>query len=228
MTIAIVGTGPAGVSAAYCLLRKGLSITMLDVGYRLEPDRQQLVARLAASTPEHWEDDSLDALRKPMAPDVKGLPKKLVYGSDYPYRVPSELVDYEERAADLVISHALGGLSNIWGSNVLPFQQQDITDWPIRETDLAPYYRAIFSFVDLSAREDRLRDRFPLYTDTPRPLRPSRQAQRSWTTWNDTTSPCPEADSSMAPRGSPSAPRPGTEMRAASTAACAFTAVRTG
>jgi choline dehydrogenase-like flavoprotein len=177
MTIAIIGSGPAGVATAYCLLRKGLPVTMLDVGYRLEPERQQLVARLAAAKPEQWDDDSLSALREPMEPDVKGLPRKLIYGSDYPYRAPSELVQYESRGVDLLISHALGGLSNTWGSNVWPFQELDISDWPIRATDLAEYYRAVFSFVDLSAREDRLQDRFPLYTDTPRPLRMSRQAQ---------------------------------------------------
>lgn len=177
MAIVIVGSGPAAVSAAYSLLRKGLSVTMLDVGYRLEPERQQLVDRLAASSPGHWRDDSLKALRRPTDPDVKGLPKKLVYGSDYPYRAPGELVQFESRGVDLLVSHALGGLSNAWGSNVLPFLDQDMTDWPIRTADLAPYYRAVFSFMDLAAHEDRLSHRFPLYSDTPRPLRPSLQAR---------------------------------------------------
>ena len=178
MTIAIVGSGPSAVSAAFCLLRKGLSVTMLDVGYRLEPQRQQLVSRLAAATPQEWDGDSLEMLRKATSPDVKGLPKKLVYGSDYAYRAPGELVQIEERGVDLLVSHALGGLSNAWGANVLPFHDLDITDWPVRVADLAPYYRAVFSFVDLSAMEDRLSSRFPLYTDSPRALRPSRQAQQ--------------------------------------------------
>ena len=75
-------------------------------------------------------------LRKATSPDVKGLPKKLVYGSDYAYRAPGELVQIEERGVDLLVSHALGGLSNAWGANVLPFHDLDITDWPVRVADL--------------------------------------------------------------------------------------------
>ncbi len=178
MTIIIAGSGPSAVSAAFCLLRKGLSVTMLDVGYRLEPERQQLVSRLAAANPQEWDGDSLEMLRKATSPNVKGLPKKLVYGSEYAYRAPGELVQFEERGVELLVSHALGGLSNAWGANVLPFHDLDITDWPVRVADLAPYYRAVFSFVDLSAMEDRLSSRFPLYADSPRALRPSRQAQQ--------------------------------------------------
>jgi choline dehydrogenase-like flavoprotein len=173
----IVGSGPAGVSAAYSLLRKGLPVTMLDVGYRLEPGHQELLDRLAGSPPEHWQDADLAALRRGTDPDVKGLPKKLAYGSSYPYRVPEDLVVYERRGAETLASHALGGLSNAWGANVLPFDDSDLAGWPIGAADLDPYYRAVFTFVDLSAHEDRLSRRFPLHTDRPRPLHPSRQAR---------------------------------------------------
>jgi hypothetical protein len=91
----IAGSGPAAVSAAYCLLRKGLAVTMLDVGYQLEPERRQLVELLASSGPQQWEPDSLEALRSQAAPGIHGLPQKLTYGSDYPYRIPLELVRYE-------------------------------------------------------------------------------------------------------------------------------------
>jgi choline dehydrogenase-like flavoprotein len=177
MAILVVGSGPAGVSAAFELLRKGLSVRMLDVGYRLEPDRQQLVDRLGQSTPEQWDLESLESLRLPTDPDVKGLPKKLVYGSDYPYREPGEMVRIESRGVDLLVSHALGGLSNAWGSNILPFLDADTTDWPIRQADLAPYYRSVLTDFDLAGREDRLSRQFPLYTENPRPIRPSAQAK---------------------------------------------------
>jgi choline dehydrogenase-like flavoprotein len=176
MAILVVGSGPAGVSAAYSLLRKGLAVTMLDVGFRLEPERQQIVDRLAAGTPESWDETSLDDLRGPTKASARGLPQKLVYGSDFPYRAPAELIQLNQHRTDLVISHALGGLSTAWGANTIPFLAQDITNWPIGLTELAPYYRAVFSFVDLAAREDRLSQLFPLYTDRNQPLRPSRQA----------------------------------------------------
>lgn len=177
MAIFVVGSGPAGVSAAYNLLRKGLRVTMLDVGFRLEPQRQQIVDRLAAGMPESWDEQSLDDLRGPTKASARGLPQKLVYGSDFPYRAPSELIQLHQHKTDLVISHALGGLSTAWGANVIPFLAQDVANWPIGLADLAPYYRAVFSFVDLAAREDRLSRHYPLYTDRYQPLRPSRQAE---------------------------------------------------
>lgn len=177
MSIVIAGSGPAAVSAAYCLARKGLAVTMLDVGYQLEPQRRRVVEQLAASGPRQWRRDSIEALRAQAVPGVHGLPRKLVYGSDYPYRIPEDLVRYESRGAKVAISHALGGLSNAWGANVLPFLDDDLADWPIRTAELAPYYRAIFSFMDLSAQDDGLAARFPMYSSAPRPLRPSRQAR---------------------------------------------------
>lgn len=227
MTIAIVGSGPSAVSAAFCLLRKGLSVTMLDVGYRLEPQRQQLVSRLAAATPQEWHGDSLEMLRKATSPDVKGLPKKLVYGSDYAYRAPGELVQIEERGVDLLVSHALGGLSNAWGANVLPFHDLDITDWPVRVADLAPYYRAVFSFVDLSAMEDRLISRFPLYTDSPRASAQAARPSSSLTILNLTVRLLPVLASNTATRGLQSAPSPRTATPDVCTAASVFMAAPT-
>ena len=177
MSMIIAGSGPSAVSAAYALLRKGLSVTMLDIGYRLEPERQELVDRLASAGPPDWDPSSLVDLRRETSANVKGLPTKLVYGSDYPYRIPEHLVRYELRGAKLAISHALGGLSNTWGANVLPFLDEDLEDWPIGTADLALYYRTVFSFVDLAAHDDGLSRRFPLYSDTARPFRPSRQAE---------------------------------------------------
>jgi choline dehydrogenase-like flavoprotein len=150
---------------------------MLDVGYQLEPGRRQLVDRLASTSPRQWRLDTLEELRSPATPGFHGLPRKLVYGSDYPYKIPHELVQFEPRGVKLAVSHALGGLSNAWGANVLPFLDGDLVDWPFQTADLAPYYRSVFSFVDLSAHDDDLARWFPLYHEAPRPLRASRQAR---------------------------------------------------
>ncbi len=177
MAIFVVGSGPAGIAAAYSLLRNGLPVTMLDVGLCLEPERQQIVDRLAAGMPESWDELQLDDLRRFTQASIGGLPQKLVYGSDFPYRAPTGLVEFDQRGSDLLISHALGGLSTAWGANVFPLLAQDITDWPIGLAELEPYYRAVFSFIDLAAREDRLSQLFPLHADKYHPLRLSRQAE---------------------------------------------------
>ena len=116
MATFIVGSGPAAVAAAHCLLRNGLTVTMLDVGYQLESERQQLVNRLSASSPDRWDPEDVASLRRPTASSTRGIPRKYSYGSDYPYRAPGALVQFEFRGAEPLISHALGGLSNTWGA----------------------------------------------------------------------------------------------------------------
>jgi len=177
MAIFVIGSGPAGVAAAYSLLRKGFAVTMLDVGFRLEAQQQQIVDRLSVGVPESWDEKDLEDLRSPTKASIGGLPQKLAYGSDYPYRTSSELIQLDQSGADLLISHAFGGLSTAWGANVMPFLAKDITDWPIGIADLTSYYRAVFSLIDLAAREDRLSQMFPLHSDRCNFLRPSRQAE---------------------------------------------------
>ena len=59
------------------------------------------------------------------------------------------------------ISLAFGGLSNVWGGNVLPCDDGDIDEWPIGRKELTPYYGALSGFVPLTAdRDDRLAARF--------------------------------------------------------------------
>src|SRR5690348_16234973 len=101
---------------------------------------------------------------------------KTTFGSDFARR-PTGLMPVEARGADVLPSFARGGLSNIWGANVVPFSDEDLRDWPLDAAALAPGYRAALAHVPLAAEaNDDLADVMPLYTDRlePRPL--SRQA----------------------------------------------------
>ncbi len=174
--IYVIGSGPASVSAAQALLLKGHKVKMLDVGYELESNRQELASKLRLTPFENWLSEDLDPLRENMAPDVKGLPQKLTFGSDYPFRAPSEFVQLEQTNSDILASHARGGLSNVWGANLLPFIQADIDDWPISLRELAPYYKAVLNFVSFSGPRDDLTAIFPA-VPAYQPLRQSNQAQ---------------------------------------------------
>ena len=76
----------------------------------------------------------------------------------------------------LVPSLAKGGLSNVWGAAVLPYLADELDEWPIRYEQLVPHYRAVLSLTSLSAVNDDLAARFPLFSDDYSPLVPSRQA----------------------------------------------------
>jgi choline dehydrogenase-like flavoprotein len=175
--IAVIGSGPAGVSAARALATRGVRITLFDAGRQLEAERRRDVERLGALAPDEWAPETLAAIRDASDVGVGGVPQKLSYGSDFPYRDIQRWVPIETRGADTGPTLARGGFSTVWGSCVLPFLDEDLADWPVSADDLAPHYRAVTGFLPLAAREDDLAAEFPLHCDAPRPLEPSAQAR---------------------------------------------------
>lgn len=171
----IIGSGPAGISCAHALLKRGLSVTMLDAGVELEPERLALVRQLRYTRPSDWDVASLDLLKQTSC-DTRGISLKYVYGSDFPYRQVDPSIVIQRRDVDMSASFAKGGFSNVWGATVLPYTANDILDWPISITDLEQHYASVFSFLPLAATEDELASLFPLYTNAYHPLRPSKQA----------------------------------------------------
>jgi len=173
----VIGSGPAAISAAVALTTRGLPVTILDAGRKLEPERQEILDRLGKLPPENWPAADLDALRGGDQTKRQGsIHVKLTYGSDYPYAGSSgSLLDSNEEPP-FHYSEARGGLSNVWGASQLPSRAEDIADWPVSISDLEPHYRAVFDFMPTTAVQDGLADVLPTYTDRGQDLRPSRQA----------------------------------------------------
>src|ERR1700694_2438141 len=139
--IFVIGSGPAGVACASALLDQGAQVTMLDAGLELEPGRRSQLADLQSVAFTSWDEASLRFLREGVEVSAGGIPLKLAYGSQFPYRDPID----QPMTADGVHgkpSFARGGLSNVWGASVLPYRTEDMTEWPITAEDLAPHYRA--------------------------------------------------------------------------------------
>lgn len=173
----VIGSGPTGVSCAYALVKKGLNVTMLDAGLELEPSRRHFLEALKTSAPEQWDDASVSTIKGKMSPNFRGIQRKLVYGSDFPYLETDKWVSTDTDGVKITPSLAKGGLSNVWGAAVLPYSESDIADWPISLADLVPHYESVLSFMHLSAVKDDLASIFPLYCSNHRLLRPSRQAK---------------------------------------------------
>ena len=173
----VIGSGPAGVACAKALLECGRTVHMLDAGIALEPDRTGLVGRMAQSLPSGWASSDVDALKTGVLANAKGIPLKLIYGSDFPYREANELLRISYDDAGLRPSLARGGLSNVWGAAMLPYRDADIADWPIRSKDLASHYEAAVSITGLSGRHDALEKDFPLFSRNPAALDLSEQAR---------------------------------------------------
>jgi choline dehydrogenase-like flavoprotein len=175
--IFVVGSGPAGVSAAMALLRGGHQVTMLDAGLELERERQQIVHQLAAREPSDWDASSIATLKENLHASGAGIPLKYSYGSDFPYRETDRYLPRHATNVGLLPSLAKGGLSNVWGAAVLPYLPAELAEWPITYEQLAPHYESVLSFMGLSATRDDLEAKFPLFSNELVPWRPSRQAE---------------------------------------------------
>lgn len=172
----VIGSGPAGVACAKALLARGARVLMLDAGLELEPDRARIISQCAESKPAAWNPMQLATLKGGLAADATGVPLKLVFGSDFPYRETKEKIPWRNHGTGLKPSLALGGLSNVWGAAMLPYRDPDIADWPVTNAELAQHYRAVTAFTGLAAQRDDLEEIFPLHCDQPQALGLSRQA----------------------------------------------------
>jgi len=173
----VIGSGPAGVACAAALLGRGARVKLLDAGLSLEPERAEAVARLRLGPPESWKPEQLAWLKAGTSASAKGIPLKLIYGSDFPYRESEQHVPADYDRVGLRPSLGRGGLSTVWGAAMLPYQARDLKGWPLGVPELAMHYAAVAKMTGLSARRDDLEGPFPLHHEQPRALELSRQAK---------------------------------------------------
>lgn len=159
MTDLVIGSGPSGVAAATALLDRGRTVIMLDGGRTLEPNRAEVRDRLAARLPEHWTAADRAAWQAPQFDAAPGQARR--YGSDFAMEPAEATFAAGADRFALRASRATGGLSNLWGSAILPYRAADMAGWPISAADLAPHYRAIARFLPVSGAADALEVMFP-------------------------------------------------------------------
>ncbi len=172
----IIGSSASAVAAASALLDRGVKVTILDVGFELEPERAAVVSRLAALPKEKWNQASVRVLRENILARVSGVADKCVYGSDYPFRGKDISPSVACQGAKMYRSLARGGLTNIWGGSILPFRSQDMRDWPFMIDMLEPHYRSVLDLIEHAMQGEDLSDLYPRYNGRVRPFKLSGQA----------------------------------------------------
>ena len=75
-THCVIGSGPAGVACAKALLARGADVHMLD------------------AQPAAWDPVQAAGLKSGLDADTTGIPLKLVFGSDFPYRETEEKIPW--------------------------------------------------------------------------------------------------------------------------------------
>lgn len=171
----MIGSGLSGVACAKALLARGREVTMLDAGVRLPLDCEQSYRAFAARSPEQWTKAEKTARLPKTDNDVPDF--KLVHGSDYPYQYFDGAPEVHFSAPGLASSFALGGLSNVWGSAMLPYRPKDIESWPVSTDEMAAAYSAVLSYVPLAGKVDSLAADWPLYSAPVSDMPVSRQIQ---------------------------------------------------
>ena len=57
-------------------------------------------------------------------------------------------------------SHAVGGVSQVWGGAVLPSRAADLVGWPDAAAHLAPHYKAVAEIMPIAAADGALDEVF--------------------------------------------------------------------
>ena len=154
--VLVIGSGPAGVSAARPLVDAGVPVLLLEAGtaFLASPaDGRPGLAELRQSTPRAWPHllgEDLRALRglQDASPRVRTT-------------VGARGVEEFHRRNRLTAEGftpvgivARGGLGNIWGAGVSLFDDRDLAGGPISAVDLADAYHTVVRRIGVSGSQD--------------------------------------------------------------------------
>lgn len=178
MHVAVVGSGPAGYFCAKALSERGVRVTILDVGKELDVQRRDQVAMLAETPRDQWQPEMIRALSENPMVTAKGVPRKLLFGSDFAYQFTHPFAQIDNPDLFPSPTFAKGGYSMMWGGAALPACDSDIADWPIKRQELTTYYQKVLQTVPLCGGEGTLDDAFPAWTEALGELYQGAQGRR--------------------------------------------------
>lgn len=173
--VIIIGSGPAGVAAAFPLLAQGCRVLMLEGGEDAAEGDAPSYPHLqdVRHRSDQWKlivGERYEAFEDADAPSPK-------------FRVPAHrhvLRQFQERVAirptnfTAIGALAAGGLANIWGTGVSRFDDEDLADYPISLRDIAPSYGRISERIGING--SNADDMAPVLGHDPHLLAPTRRS----------------------------------------------------
>ncbi len=156
--VIIIGSGPAGVSAAWPLVEAGCRVLMLDSGKTSgeempEPADVRSLKEIRSEDAAQWkrflgEDFSALRPRGLVSPKLKVPAQQFVF-EDFLTRSAIQTENFQA-----VGSLARGGLSNVWGAGAYVYDDADLEDFPITRADLAPSAARVAARIGISGSSD--------------------------------------------------------------------------
>lgn len=159
LDVLIIGSGPAGISVAWPLVKAGLAVTML------EANSVELPASPIATSYTAWRNNP-NRWRDILGNDLEELTADINYSPKYSTPLGRAVIHHgsnlspELHIENAVVARAgtVGGLSSIWGAFCAAFNETDMKGFPISYETLAPSYRAVAERIGLSGAMDDLSD----------------------------------------------------------------------
>lgn len=171
--VLIVGTGPAGAAACLELAGKGLRTGVVDVGNT--PPSHGIKGRFydIKRAPGPNLDDILGANSEYLI-GIFGryvMPKNRPPKFRYVLKDAERLTPVDSANFQGNFSYALGGLANIWGGQLVRYDDADLREFPFGATALEPYYRRLDREIGISGENDDLARFYGVQEDLLPPLR---------------------------------------------------------
>lgn len=169
--IIIVGSGPAGVSAAFPLVQAGLKVLMVDGGResKLSPPKQPYLTT-RANEGDQWKwmigkDFHSLKFTDAVSPKLRTPTHSYVFEG---YEQTNQVVGEKFVALG---SLAQGGLSNAWGCGVAKLSARELADYPFDASQIEASYETVSRRMGISgACSDYLTDYFGLDTWADEPI----------------------------------------------------------
>lgn len=155
----IIGSGPAGASAASEILENGKELTILDIGNEIEEKQKNIVKDFLSTK-------NVNKFKKEIEKSKKKLKKyfdpnlKFPYGSDFVFSINKNENIEHDLNLNTLSSNAKGGLSNIWGTLSSPFYKKDIENWGISYEEFYKYKKKVEKLIPISSSKDNLSEFF--------------------------------------------------------------------
>ena len=174
MDCVVIGSGTSGAA-----LRIGAARSGPDRSHGRRRDRAGAGAGRSAGGSQESRTTTSDTAPWVREQDQKAkIPRKLLYGSDFPFRDAAKTLRLDSEGVGSEPTFALGGFSNVWGASALPFAAHDTADWPVSEPEMAAHYEACAKVLNIAHGEDDLAEWLPLYGKPNEQLNASNQAKK--------------------------------------------------
>lgn len=152
--VIIVGSGPAGVSAAFPLLEAGLKVLMVDGG-------KQSSTHSPVKDFLSWREQDSDQFERMVGKGFYALkhsqdvtPKMRIPSLSYVFKDFENRNQIESNEFSAIGSLSTGGLSNAWGCGVSEYSESELSTFPFAASELTPSYRSIAKRIGISGGGD--------------------------------------------------------------------------